>query len=124
MADWFISSKKFSITTTRKILNCIGQLGPAICLAFVSFTGCNRALTVFLLTVGIGLNGAIYSGFKINHLDISPRFAGILMSITNTAANAAGLLAPITAGVIIEGNVSSWLTFNLNESSLQQYSFF
>lgn len=65
VADWFITTNKFSITSTRKIFNCIGQFGPAICLAVVSYTGCDRILTVFLLTVGISLNGAIYSGFKV-----------------------------------------------------------
>lgn len=65
MADWFISTNRLSITSTRKILNCIGQFGPAICLAVVSYTGCNRVLTVFLLTIGISLNGGIYSGFKV-----------------------------------------------------------
>jgi MFS transporter, ACS family, solute carrier family 17 (sodium-dependent inorganic phosphate cotransporter), member 5 len=65
VADWFISTNKFSITTTRKILNTIGQFGPAIALFFVSYTGCNRVLTVFLLTIGISMNGGIYSGFKV-----------------------------------------------------------
>lgn len=65
VADWLISTNKFSITKTRKIFNSIGQFGPAICLAAVSYTGCNRALTVFLLTLGISLNGGIYSGFKV-----------------------------------------------------------
>lgn len=69
VADWFISTNKFSITTTRKILNTIGQFGPAIALFFVSYTGCNRVLTVFLLTIGISLNGGIYSGFKVNYLN-------------------------------------------------------
>lgn len=63
--------------------------------------------TVAVLTIGMGLNGGIYSGFKINHLDITPRFAGFLMSLTNCTANLAGLLAPIAAGNLIEGNVSS-----------------
>ena len=101
-----ITSNRFSLTVTRKIINSIGQFSPAICLIAASYTGCNRALTVLLLTVGIGLNGGIYSGFKINHLDITPRFAGILMSFTNCTANLAGLLAPITAGILIDGNVS------------------
>lgn len=68
VADWLISTKKCSIGATRKIFNTIGQFGPAICLAVVSFTGCNRVLTVFLLTVGISLNGGIYSGFKVSRL--------------------------------------------------------
>lgn len=42
----------------------------------------------------------------MNHLDISPRFAGILMAFTNCLANLTGLLAPIVAGYIIEGKVS------------------
>lgn len=68
MADWFISTNRLSITATRKILNTIGQFGPAICLAVVSYTGCNRVLTVFLLTIGISMNGGIYSGFKVIYL--------------------------------------------------------
>lgn len=68
IADWLISTKKCSIGATRKIFNTIGQFGPAICLAVVSYTGCNRILTVFLLTIGISLNGGIYSGFKVSRL--------------------------------------------------------
>lgn len=82
-----------------------GQFGPAVALIFASYTGCDPYLTVAILTVGVGLNGAIYSGFKVNHLDISPRFAGILMSLTNCLANLAGLLAPIVAGYVIDKRV-------------------
>ncbi|XP_069689174.1 putative inorganic phosphate cotransporter isoform X1 [Periplaneta americana] len=102
VADWMISSNRFSHTITRKIVNSIGQFGPAIALIAASYTGCNPPLTVALLTIGVGLNGGIYSGFKVNHLDISPRFAGILMSFTNCLANFAGLLAPMAAGYITD----------------------
>ncbi|PSN56168.1 putative inorganic phosphate cotransporter [Blattella germanica] len=103
IADWMISSHRFSHTITRKLVNSIGHFGPAIALVAASYTGCNPPLTVALLTIGVGLNGGIYSGFKVNHLDISPRFAGILMSFTNCLANLAGLLAPLTAGFVTEG---------------------
>lgn len=84
---------------------CLGEYGPGIALIAASFTGCNPPLTVAVLTIGVGLNGGIYSGFKVNHLDISPRFAGILMAFTNCLANLAGLLAPLTAGYVIKGKV-------------------
>ncbi|XP_063974434.1 putative inorganic phosphate cotransporter isoform X2 [Diachasmimorpha longicaudata] len=106
VADWMISSGRFSHGKTRKIINSIGQYGPALALIAASYTGCDKWLTVALLTIGVGFNGGIYSGFKVNHLDISPRFAGILMSFTNCLANLAGLLAPITAGYIIVGTPS------------------
>ncbi|KAL1140617.1 hypothetical protein AAG570_000547 [Ranatra chinensis] len=103
VADWFISSEKYSRTIIRKVANGFGHFGPAIALICASYTGCNPYLTVAILSLGVGLNGGIYSGFKVNHLDLSPRFAGILMSFTNFTANMAGLLAPITAGYIIHG---------------------
>lgn len=107
VADWMISNGRFTHTITRKIINSIGQFGPAIALVAASYTSCTSWLTVTILTVGVGLNGGIYSGFKVNHLDISPRFAGVLMSFTNCLANLAGLLAPITAGYIIVGTVTN-----------------
>ena len=106
VADWMISSGRFNHTITRKIINSVGQFGPAIALVAASYTGCDAWLTVSLLTIGLGLNGGIYSGFKVNHLDISPKFAGVLMSFTNCLANLAGLLAPIIAGYILVGTVT------------------
>jgi len=88
-----------------------GQFCPALALIAASYTGCNPVLTVAILTIGMGLNGGIYSGFKVNHLDISPRFAGILMSFTNCTANLAGLLAPVAAGRLIHGRVSFFPLF-------------
>lgn len=112
VADYMISSGYFTHKVTRKVLNSIGQFGPAIALVGASYTGCHPMLTVAILTIGVGLNGGIYSGFKVNHLDISPRFAGILMSFTNCLANLAGLLAPMTAGYIVEGKVISRAIFS------------
>ncbi|VEN51312.1 unnamed protein product, partial [Callosobruchus maculatus] len=110
VADWMLTKPYFTHTSVRKIINGIGQYGPAIALVAVSYTGCDRWLTVALLTVGMGLNGGIYSGFKVNHLDISPQFAGILMSFTNCMANLAGLLAPIYAGNVVVGtpSIAKW----------------
>lgn len=110
VADWMIISKRFTLTATRKIINSIGQYGPGIALIAASYTGCDRALTLAILTIGVGLNGGIYSGFKINHLDLTPRFAGFLMAITNCLANLAGLLAPIAAGNLINNKptIAQW----------------
>ncbi|CAH0398530.1 unnamed protein product [Chilo suppressalis] len=40
-------------------------------------------------------------GFHVNHVDISPNYAGTLMSISNFASNMFGSLAPIVAGIIL-----------------------
>lgn len=57
-----LETGKYTHTITRKVINSVGQFGPAICLVIASFTGCSRYLTVAVLTIGLGLNGGIYSG--------------------------------------------------------------
>ena len=50
--------------------------------------------------------------FQVNHVELSPKFAGTLMGITNTAANMAGFAAPQLTGVVIHENVGyNLLTF-------------
>lgn len=131
LADWMLTKTYFNSTLVRKILNSIGksfwalkkiftgnkclnlgQFGPAVALFIAAFTGCDKWLTVTLLTIGVGLNGGTNSGFRVNHLDISPQFAGILMSFTNCMANIVGLIAPIYAGFMIKGTVS--ITFSID----------
>ncbi|SPP89855.1 putative inorganic phosphate cotransporter [Drosophila guanche] len=102
--------RRLSITTTRKIMNSLGQYGPAVALIVVGYLQHSLVLTSAVFVLGLGLNGAIYSGFKINHLDLSPRFAGLLISITNCVANLVGLTAPMVAGHVIHlvPSIENW----------------
>jgi hypothetical protein len=40
----------------------------------------------------LGAAGLARGGFSVNHMDIAPRHAGILMGISNTAGTLAGVL--------------------------------
>jgi MFS family permease len=42
------------------------------------------------------------AGFLVNHLDIGPRYAGVLMGLTNTIGTIPGILAPIITGLIVQ----------------------
>ena len=53
-----------------------------------------------LLTLAVGLGGLGLSGFNVNHLDIAPRYAGVLMGITNCAATIPGIVGPQVAKAI------------------------
>ncbi|KAH8301021.1 hypothetical protein KR044_011540, partial [Drosophila immigrans] len=109
LADYMIK-RNVSITATRKIMNSIGQYGPALSLLAVGYLHESLALTVLVFTINMACNGAIYSGFKINHLDLSPRYAGLLIAITNCVANLVGLTAPMIAGHVIndDPSISNW----------------
>ena len=46
---------------------------------------------------------------QINHVELSPNYAGTLMGLTGAIANTAGFISPYVAGVVVEGNVSQIL---------------
>jgi len=52
------------------------------------------------------MNGATYLGYNMNHIDLSPNFAGILMGITNGVANIMSIIAPLIVGFIVTNEVS------------------
>jgi len=110
IADALRTRKVINLQQTRKIFSSIGHLVPACALIGVVFTGCDRVSTIALITVAVGFNGAVYSGFNINHVDIAPNFAGILMGLTNSAGNICGFLAPYIVGEVVtnEGSLDQW----------------
>ena len=69
------------------------------------------------LTLAVGGGGFAFSGFYVNHLDIAPPFAGILMGITNTVATLPGIISPLLTGTIVQHQVC-WLEFYLTCFSL------
>ncbi len=59
-----------------------------------SFSGCDSALAVSMLTLAVGANGAIYAGEQTAMLDLAPNFAGTVMGIVNSMGNVMGFVAP------------------------------
>ena len=60
---------------------------------------------IVMMTLGIGLNGLSESGFLINHLDIAPAFASVLLGVTNTAGTMSGIISPTLTGFIVQHHV-------------------
>jgi ACS family sodium-dependent inorganic phosphate cotransporter-like MFS transporter 5 len=79
---------------------------PALGLVAVAWVGCDRLAVLLLLAIAGGFFGASYSGNQMNHITLSPHYAGTMYGITNAASNSCGFLAPYAVGLLIEGNVS------------------
>lgn len=107
LADYLIASKKISVINSRKLFNTIGFIIPALGLVWLSWVGCDRVMAIAALCVAVGFNGAIYSGFQVNHVDLSPNYAGTLMGITNMFANICGFVTPAVAGALTNNNQTS-----------------
>ncbi|XP_039284455.1 vesicular glutamate transporter 1-like [Nilaparvata lugens] len=88
--------KRGILTTTnvRKLFNCGGFGMEAV--FFLVVAHAHSAVTANLaLTCGVAFSGFAISGFNVNHLDIAPRYASILMGMSNGVGTIAGLFLPI-----------------------------
>ncbi|XP_050326861.1 putative inorganic phosphate cotransporter [Bactrocera neohumeralis] len=111
LAQVLLSAKVLSTNASRKIFNTIGMWIPAAAAIALGFVDANSAdLAVILLTVAVGTNSATFLGGFVNHIDLSPNFAGTLMGITNCAANGMSIIAPLVVGVIVTDttNPNQW----------------
>ena len=105
LADWLKKSEKLSLTNVRRLFNSIAFMGPAIGLICLSFVGCDKTQAIIWLCLSVSLNGAVNSGFQVNHVEMSPNYAGTLFGITNMLANLTGFITPAVAGNITNFNV-------------------
>ena len=105
LADQAISKNLLRTGIVRRISNTIAHSGTAFCLIGICFTGCNQTATIVLLTLAITMQGALYSGFFTNPLDIAPNFAGTILGITNAIGTIPGWLAPLLAGAFTKEKV-------------------
>lgn len=110
-ADYLRVKWNFSTISVRRIFSLIGMVGPAVFLVAAGFIGCDYSLAVAFLTISTTLGGFASSGFSINHLDIAPSYAGILLGITNTFATIPGMIGPIIAKSLTPDNtIKEWQT--------------
>lgn len=100
----------FSVTFVRKLMQSIGFFGAATFVSLVGFaTTVPQAVT--LMRRGLGLGAFALSGFGVNHLDIGPRYAGILLGFSNTAGTIPGILGVTLTGMILDATGSWQLVF-------------
>ncbi|XP_054578172.1 sialin isoform X2 [Eptesicus fuscus] len=110
-ADYLRAKWNFSTECVRKVFSLIGMIGPAVFLVAAGFIGCDYSLAVAFLTISTTLGGFCSSGFSINHLDIAPSYAGILLGITNTFATIPGMVGPVIAKSLTpENTIREWQT--------------
>lgn len=100
IADTLVT-KGFSITSVRKIMQSIGFLGPAFFLTQLSHVK-TPALAVLCMTCSQGSDAFSQSGLYSNHQDIGPRYAGVLLGLSNTAGVLAGVFGTAATGYILQ----------------------
>ncbi|XP_067047190.1 sialin-like [Acropora muricata] len=138
VADWLRLNKIIPTGEVRKVFATGGFLVPACLMVSTSYVGCeDTTLAVLLFSLALGTSNFNAASFNVNHLDIAPRYAGVLMGITNTAGTIPGIVGPFVVGVLTNNEptraqwqkvfyisagvyVLGWLTFMLLASGKQQ----
>ncbi|NXK28370.1 VGLU2 protein, partial [Arenaria interpres] len=99
IADFLRSKQILSTTTVRKIMNCGGFGMEATLLLVVGYSH-SKGVAISFLVLAVGFSGFAISGFNVNHLDIAPRYASILMGISNGVGTLSGMVCPIIVGAM------------------------
>ncbi|KAJ0914339.1 putative major facilitator superfamily, MFS transporter superfamily [Helianthus annuus] len=104
IADTLVS-RGVSVTNVRKIMQSIGFLGPAFFLTQLSHVK-TPAMAVLCMACSQGSDAFSQSGLYSNHQDIGPRYAGVLLGLSNTAGVLAGVFGTAATGYILQNG--SW----------------
>lgn len=79
-------------------------------LAILCVVPSGSRLCSVLMFVLIGFSyGASNGGPGVNQIDLSPRFAGIILAITNSCSAISSFLGPLAVQVIVTDEVSNLL---------------
>ncbi|KAJ6830810.1 putative anion transporter 1, chloroplastic [Iris pallida] len=100
IADTLVT-KGLSVTVVRKIMQSIGFLGPAFFLTQLSHVH-SPAIAVLCMACSQGTDAFSQSGLYSNHQDIGPRYAGVLLGLSNTAGVLAGVFGTAATGYILQ----------------------
>jgi len=94
-----------TVVTVRKTLQSIAFGLGALPLLALPAAGSPGA-AIALLTASAAASGLGLSAFGVNHLDIGPTYAGVLMGISNTVATIPGIVGVALTGFILQATQS------------------
>ncbi|XP_020250438.1 probable anion transporter 3, chloroplastic isoform X2 [Asparagus officinalis] len=111
ISDMLIQSGR-SVTSTRKVMQSIGFLGPGLALLGLNAAKSPSVASAWL-TAAVGLSSFSHAGFLVNLQEIAPQYAGILHGMSNTAGTLAAIVGTIGAGFFVErmGSFRGFLMF-------------
>jgi len=103
-AGWIadvLVKRGLSLTAVRKIMQTIGLVGSAIFMLLARDVD-SAGIAVLLMCGALGAAAFTWAGFVPNHLDIAPRYADVLMGITNTAGTVPGIIGVAITGWLVD----------------------
>jgi len=95
----------YRTVTVRKTLQNVSFIGGSLPLLLLPSVS-SPIQAIILVTLSVACNGFGTGAFAANHLDIAPRYAGILMGISNTVATVPGIIGVAATGFVVRATGS------------------
>jgi ACS family sodium-dependent inorganic phosphate cotransporter len=102
LGGWFgdyLIGGGLSKTTVRKLMQTLAFALGALPLVILPSVR-DPHIAIVLVTASVMCSALSLAAFGVNHLDVGPRYAGILMGISNTAATVPGIIGVAATGLI------------------------
>jgi MFS transporter, ACS family, solute carrier family 17 (sodium-dependent inorganic phosphate cotransporter), other len=107
-----LHQRGMGLTAVRKLLQVSAFAFGAAPLLFLPHAH-SPSTAIALVTISIAGTALGAGAFAVNHLDVAPRYAGILMGLSNTFATIPGIIGVAATGFIVEATGSFAASFYL-----------
>lgn len=115
IADGLINNGVMCRSSTRKLMQGVASVGPAVCLMKLAADGGSQHLdvndAVLAITAWLALCGFSAAGYGSNHADISKKWAGVIFGLSNGLASIAGSASIYATGRVLNATHDWGLIF-------------
>ncbi|GLG93799.1 Uncharacterized protein GBIM_01148 [Gryllus bimaculatus] len=104
LSDMLVRKKLMSVTQARKAM-LGGTLALQALLMLTVAHAASRGVVLGCVLAVVATGAFPRATLLVNHLDLSPRHAGLLMGVTNSLATLPGIISPVVTGFLVTGEV-------------------
>ncbi|KAH1019098.1 hypothetical protein HUJ05_006753, partial [Dendroctonus ponderosae] len=97
VADGLLLNKSWSVLNVRRLMTCIGLVGPALFLAMFGVVE-HLAFALILVSVSMGLSACNSAGHLSNHVDVAPNHAGTTFAVSILCGHVTASLVTMSDG--------------------------
>nr|CAD7429276.1 unnamed protein product [Timema monikensis] len=100
VADWLLATGFTMATIIRKLYICGAFLGEVVLLIVLVFLNTASGVIV-CVSLASAFQACTWAALSVNHLELAPRHAGVLMGVSQTVATLAAITSPLFTGCIV-----------------------
>nr|CAD7259453.1 unnamed protein product [Timema shepardi] len=100
VADWLLATGFTMATIIRKLYICGAFLGEAVLLIVLVFLNTASGVIV-CVSLASAFQACTWAALSVNHLELAPRHAGVLMGVSQTVATLAAITSPLFTGCVV-----------------------